>query len=401
MRIAVLGKGSLDNMKGVMNYIHEKVRRFSELQDNGGVEVDAFLLETERTWSFNVLINHSITIPSNPHKNANRVQEGVKYQYLAYKYSAYDSFITTKRYGKPISDSEIPPLVERLKKYDIIASHNPVCHYLALKVKEKYGTPVVLTWHGSDINIFPYTAKWKYDLVKSEIETADMNFFVSKALMYNSNQITEKGRKEHIYTGPASMFKRLSEAERVSCRKKYGEGRKYVIGFVGNLVDVKNVLVLPRIFHQIVQHISSTDVTFVIAGDGVLMAALRNELYNLKIQAKFLGRVAPTEIPSVMNALDVLILPSKNEGLGLVVLEARACGANVVGSQVDGIPEAIGQPENCLPLDENFVQNISSRIIDIIRQSEQPQPLSNEFSWKAAIDKEYSIYKQLIQCKDE
>lgn len=401
MRIAVLSRGSLDNMKGVMNYVHEKVQRFSELQDNEGMEVDAYLLETERTLSFNVLVNHRITITSNPHKNANRIQNGVIYQYLTYKYSAYDSFITTKWYGKPISDSEIPPLAERLKGYDIIASHNPVCHYLALKVKEKYGTPVVLTWHGSDINVFPYTAQWKYNLVKREIETADMNFFVSKALMHNSFQITEKGIKEHIYTGPASMFRRLSETERASCRQKYGEGKRYVIGFVGNLVDVKNVLVLPRIFHQIVQHSISADVMFVIAGDGILMTALQNELNNLKIQAKFLGRVAPTEIPFVMNALDVLILPSKNEGLGLVVLEARTCGANVVGSQVDGIPEAIGQSENCFPLDENFVQNISSRIIDIIRQGEQPLPLSNEFSWEAAIDKEYSIYKQLIQGKDE
>lgn len=400
MRIAVLCKGSLDNMKGVMNYVHEKVRRFTEMQNNGGVEVDTYLLETEWTWSFRLFINHNLLKQSHPHKESSRVQDGVLYQYIKFRYSAYDNLITTKRKGKPISDIEIYHLMNRFKEYDIIASHHPICHHLALKVKERFGIPVVLTWHGSDINIIPYTEPWKFNLIKTEIETADMNYFVSKALMYNSDQITKQGRKDYIYTGPSSVFKRFSEDERMDCRKQYGNNKKHVIGFVGNLLDVKNVLVLPQIFYQIVQQIPSTDVAFVIAGDGVLQVALQNELNNLQVQAKFLGRVAPTEIPSVMNALDVLILPSKHEGLPLVVLEARTCGANVVGSNVDGIPEAIGQPENYFALDKDFVQNISSRIIEIISKGEQPQPLSSDFSWEAAINKEYAIYKSLTKNKD-
>lgn len=397
MRIAVLCKGSLDNMKGVMNYIHEKVRRFQEMQNSGCVEVDTYLLETEWTWSFRLLINHNILKHSRSLKESSRVQDGVYYHYIKYKYSAFDSFFTTKIKGEPISERELDRMANLLNGYDVIASHNPICHNLALKVKERFGIPVVLTWHGSDINVFPYTAPWKFDLVKTEIESADMNLFVSKALMNNSNQITEHGEKGHIYTGPSSYFKRFSELEKIECRKKYGDGRKYIIGFVGNLVDVKNVLILPQIFHQIVQQIPSDDVTFVIAGDGDLMAALQNELNNLQIRVKFLGRVAPLEIPSLMNSLDVLVLPSKHEGLPLVVLEARTCGANVVGSQVDGIPEGIGQQENCFALDKDFVRNVSLRILEIIRNGEQPQPLSEEFSWESAIEKEYSIYESLIQ----
>jgi len=401
MKVAILCKGSLDNMKGVMNYVNEKAKRMSSFYCNGCVEVETFLLETEWTWLFNVLVNHRFVLPSNPHNGDTRIQDDVKYQYISYRYSVYDSIVTSKRLGKPISDSEVNSLAQYLKEYDVIASHNPICHYLALKIKEKYGIPVVLTWHGSDINIFPFSAPWKYNLIKSEIESADMNFFVSKALMHNSNRITEKGKKEHIYTGPASIFKRLSEEEKKACRKKYANNRKYVIGYVGNIVDVKNVMVLPRIFHQIVQLIPSSEVLFVVAGDGLLVPSLQNELNKLQIQVKFLGRVPPAEIPFVMNALDVLVLPSKNEGLGLVALEARTCGANVVGSQVDGIPEAIAQPKNCFSLDDNFTDRISKRIVEILLNAEKPQPLSKGFSWESAIEKELSLYKSLIKQYEE
>ena len=106
------------------------------------------------------------------------------------------------------------------------------------------------------------------------------------------------------------------------------------------------------------------------------------------------GKVEPESVPELMNCLDVLILPSLNEGLPLVTLEALACGVNVVGSNVGGISES--RKKNVFDLDDDFAQNISNRIIEIIENNEKPKPLSEEFSWNKAIEKEVGMYKNIL-----
>jgi len=45
-----------------------------------------------------------------------------------------------------------------------------------------------------------------------------------------------------------------------------------------------------------------------------------------------IGRVSQVDVAKYMNAMDVMVLPSRNEGFGAVVIEAQACGTCVVGS---------------------------------------------------------------------
>ena len=150
---------------------------------------------------------------------------------------------------------------------------------------------------------------------------------------------------------------------------------------------------LPHIFKMLNQQ--SNNFVYWIIGDGELEKNLINQLDEFGINYKMFGKVEPEKIPELMNCLDVLVLPSLNEGLPLVTLEALACGVNVVGSNVGGISESIGK-ENVFDLDDDFVENISNRIIEIIESSENPKPLSEEFSWNKAIEKEVGMYKSIL-----
>ena len=103
----------------------------------------------------------------------------------------------------------------------------------------------------------------------------------------------------------------------------------------------------------------------------------------------FLGNVMSDDMPALMNCVDVLVLPSINEGLPLVCAEALRCGANVVGSDVGGIAEVIGR-ENVVPLGDGFVERIASRIVEMLT-GDIVQQLPSDISWSRTAARELEI----------
>ena len=103
-------------------------------------------------------------------------------------------------------------------------------------------------------------------------------------------------------------------------------------------------------------------------------------------------------MPALMNCIDVLVLPSINEGLPLVCAEALRCGANVVGSDVGGIAEVIGH-ENVVPLGEGFERQMAEKVVEMLasRDSKEgySQPLPTEISWSRTTLLELESFRQI------
>jgi glycosyltransferase involved in cell wall biosynthesis len=151
--------------------------------------------------------------------------------------------------------------------------------------------------------------------------------------------------------------------------------------------------VLPQIFN-IVKENYNGEIAFWILGDGKLRTTIEREFSKLHIVCDFLGNVPVDKMADYLNCVDVLVLPSKNEGLPLITVEALKCGANVVGSDVGGISEVIGK-ENVFPLDTFFVEKVSQRIVDILNFN-TTQELSNIFDWARTAEIEYDVYNRII-----
>jgi glycosyltransferase involved in cell wall biosynthesis len=113
-----------------------------------------------------------------------------------------------------------------------------------------------------------------------------------------------------------------------------------VVAGVGRLNPQKNFSLFLDIAAQLAPRFP--DLHFLLAGDGPEEKMLREKAVALGIadRVTFSGYVADTRL--VYLAADVLLMPSRYEGLPMTLLEAMAMGLPVVASQLDGIAEVIG-----------------------------------------------------------
>lgn len=386
MKIALITSGNPDNMKGIMNFVQEKALRLKNLRN---ITIDTYLIRRRYSFIFSILKGKK------RHKKEEKTNIGqVEYRNLWIKHGLFDYFLSYILHKKPFPGiKNLNSYVGVFYSYDIILTHNLDAHYLGLMVNRNFGIPFIATWHGSDINVTPKVNKESRLLIKKVIKTSNLNYFVSKKLLETSNKIINTSNKEYLYTGPSKYFYKYSIEMKTIFRKEYNIENKKVVGFVGNLVTIKNIKILPEIFYNL--SLFNHNFVFWIVGDGAKYPELKDKLSKTGIDFRMFGKVEPNKMPEIMNCLDVLVLPSLNEGLPLVTLEAITCGSNVVGSNVGGISEAIGK-ENVFDLNDDFVKNITNRILEIIENEEKPKPLSKDFSWDGAIKKEVDNFNRIL-----
>ena len=391
MRLAVIFESSPFDRKGLFNAVHNRVKH---LLATGECTIDVFCVHS-RDNAFTRRVRHTPEVPSVDET----VVDGIRYRLLWYRFSILDNVLLEKLHVRPwLFRRFMESHVDLLKGYDAVVAHSFCGGLFALAAHEKFGIPYYVTWHGSDVHTHPWRNPLILSQTRSLMEGAACNFFVSEALKVTSDKITSKARKDVLYNGASSKFARFSDAERSALREKYGlEVGEKVVAFVGNLVAVKNVSTLYGIFSRVRDQYDGP-LKFWIIGDGKLRKSVENDFAaESELPVKFWGNVPAEDMPGIMNCIDVLVLPSLNEGLPLVCAEALSCGANVVGSEVGGIPEIIGKT-NTVPhpdaKDDTFVSAVASKVSTLL-QNPETQSLPAYISWKSTAQKEYDCLNSL------
>ena len=145
-------------------------------------------------------------------------------------------------------------------------------------------------------------------------------------------------RLHPIYNGvDLEMFR---PSDRVVARRELGLPADVpLILFVGNFFHIKNPFIPPLALKLL--RWSAGQPVLVMLGGGGLERPIRDSARQLSVGDRVLlrGRTDAAGVARYMQAADVLLLPSKNEGVPNVILEAFACGLPVVASRVGGIPE--------------------------------------------------------------
>jgi glycosyltransferase involved in cell wall biosynthesis len=173
-----------------------------------------------------------------------------------------------------------------------------------------------------------------------------------------------------------------------------------VIGFVGWLLPIKG----PEYLIKAMEYIwpEHPEALLVFVGKGDLEVDLRTQTLRLNANGriKFLGW--RDDINEIMPIFDMLVLPSLNEGMGRVLVEAMAAGKPVVASRVGGIPDLVRHDETGYlvpPADEKALADGIKKLLDDPEKAKQMGQRGKEycrqFSLEAMIEKLDDLYSDL------
>ena len=166
----------------------------------------------------------------------------------------------------------------------------------------------------------------------------------------------------HFIPQPDSMHKRIT----------LGLENKKIIISVGRLVHRKGQDKLIEAMPQILQKVPNAHLLLV--GEGPYRSHLEKLANKLSMNHNitFAGRILYNNLPSYLSAADLFAMPSRSrffglevEGLGIVYLEASACGIPVVAGNSGGAPDAVIEGVTGLCVDGTDISQIANAVIDI------------------------------------
>jgi len=173
-----------------------------------------------------------------------------------------------------------------------------------------------------------------------------------------------------------------------------------VIGFVGWLLPIKGPLYLIKAMEYVWPQHPEASLVFIGKGDLDVDLRARALRMNANGRVKFLGW--REDIVEIMPIFDMLVLPSLNEGMGRVLVEAMAAGKPVVASRVGGIPDLVRHDETGYlvpPADEKALANGIKKLLDDPEKAKQMglrgQEYCRQFSLEAMIEKLDDLYSSL------
>lgn len=202
------------------------------------------------------------------------------------------------------------------------------------------GLPYVVKVHGSDLNV-QANYRLRRPQIASALRGARAVVAVSSALAGKARALgAAKDRVHLLYNGvDGARFRPGDQATARDALDLPSDAR--LVLYVGNLKESKGCLDLLEAFPAVLARHAGARLAFVGTGPAGPVLARRAHQLGIAERVQLAGARPHDELPTWMQAADLLSLPSHNEGVPNVVLEAMACGLPVVASDVGGIPEVL------------------------------------------------------------
>lgn len=202
---------------------------------------------------------------------------------------------------------------------------------------------------------------------------------------------------------PRSVFKRIELAETEVLRRRLGIEENFIL-FVGTVEPRKNLQRLVQAFERILRTTPLSPQLVIAGGQGWLMddfpASIRQR--GVEDRVRLTGYLEDEDLCALYSACSVFVYPSLYEGFGLPPLEAMACGAPVITSDIPAVRETVANAAVCV--DPLNVEQLAQGLVDMLSNEEMRRHFSQagtervkSFSWERTAERTLEVYRGLLQ----
>jgi len=258
----------------------------------------------------------------------------------------------------PVAELKRIAKLARERKIDVLHTHMSRAHFFGVLLRLFWRIPCTATAHSRSVQL--HWCMNDYVIANSE---------ATRKYQCNWNMVSQR-RIETVHCFiEHERFESLPEGQtQATARETLGmDKRAPAIGIVGNVIPRKGLVYLVRALVQVVEDFPNVQLVVVGAGELDYITKCKNEALRLGVEKNIVWAGYQHDIPQVMHAIDLLVVPSLEEPQGLTALEAAAAKKPVIATAVGGLPESVldGKtgllvpPAKARPLAEAIVELLS------------------------------------------
>ncbi|MFH1286661.1 MAG: glycosyltransferase family 4 protein [Candidatus Magasanikbacteria bacterium] len=294
--------------------------------------------------------------------------------------------------------------IVKQEEIELIMVHHVLPAGYAAILRKKFGKiPFLLFSHGTDL-VAGTATKWKKRMVTMVSQHADQIVFNSESLKRRFLRVLPQFEEKSLvlYPCPNPSFLQSPDPKELDALKaRYALKGKNVILSVSRLAEGKGFPHLLRMMPEVLEKAPHT--VWMIVGDGPKKDDLIKQIQEMNLQnvIRFIGETPHKDIKKYYYLADLFVLlthpdEGREEGLGLVFLEAAAAGLPVVAGRSGGVEEAVKDKETGLVVDLRAqAKDIPAMISELLNNPEElaevgeraKDRIRSDFVWEYQLNK--------------
>ena len=299
--------------------------------------------------------------------------------------------------------------------YDLIHSHYWLSGRLALRFADRWGVPLVSTFHtlAQLKNRVAESAAEREQSVRYEIERRTMagsDRIVALTAVDRQQMVRHYGALARMAVIPGGVdLARFRPIERAEARRALGlDGSSKMLLFVGRIQRLKGLEVLLRAFARM----SDPDTRLVVVGgqrgtgqESREISRLQHLAAKLNVadRTSFVGAVSHEQLPLYYSSADITVMPSSYESFGLVAVESLACGTPVVATRVGGLTSIVRDGETGLLVPWRDADLFASTLRRVLEDEPLRRHLARQaresvlgYGWDRIADEHLALYEDVL-----
>lgn len=238
-------------------------------------------------------------------------------------------------------------------------------------------------------------AKYWYAKIGAKVAMKLSNAYYKKCILQTwvSKILESKYRVENV---PSVVFHDCQISENnIKSFPKIRKEKEFNIIFIGRLSPEKGIMNLL----EAIKELNRTEIRLRLVGDGREKENIAKWIKDNAMESAVNLRGLKAwggELFSEIEWAHCLVIPSYNEGLGMVCVEAMACGIPVIGSNVGGIPEIVKDGYNGLLVEPGSIEQLKEKILNICTREEYRGELSRH-ALRTAMENTYERQNEIFR----